>query len=91
MGGDGGVIAVKRAYLRACVDAKDEEGKEQQNRDNQIDRARLCALTAQPLGDHIVSCELGNLYNKEALIGFLLTKRLAKSCIHVENDLTFYT
>lgn len=69
MGGDGGVIAVKRAYLRACVDAKVDEGKEQQTRDNQIDRTRLCALTSQILGDHVVACELGNLYNKEAVIG----------------------
>lgn len=36
-----------------------------------------CAITQEPLRAPIVSCELGNLYNKESLLEFLLDKESA--------------
>ncbi|CAG9313588.1 unnamed protein product [Blepharisma stoltei] len=78
MGNDGGSIA-KRSDL-----AKDKK------RPLKIDkaalraaRARLCALTQEPLAPPIVACKLGFLFNKPNLLIALSQKSLPKSLQHI--------
>ncbi|KAH9022661.1 DUF602-domain-containing protein [Lactarius hengduanensis] len=63
MGNDGGSIPDRR------------DPPEQADKANQT-RARwfFCALSKRPLQEPIVSCELGKLYNKDAMIEFLLDR-----------------
>ena len=44
-----------------------------------------CCLTQEPLRKRIVCCELGRLYNKEAIIEKLLDKALAGTIRSVEH------
>merc|ERR1719206_503841 len=46
-------------------------------------RMSLCFLSQQELRDPVVACRLGNLYNKEALIGALLNKSVPEDIGHV--------
>jgi len=72
MGGDGGSIP-RRIEL-----VKTKQKDEQLQRDFEVGaRWNLCALSQQPLREPIVACELGRLYNKEALIEALLNKTIA--------------
>ncbi|KAI5118658.1 hypothetical protein M0805_001031 [Coniferiporia weirii] len=69
MGNDGGSIPDRRDLVRT-------KGKaEQADKANQT-RARwfFCALSKRPLQEPIVSCALGKLYNKDALLEYLLDK-----------------
>mmetsp|Transcript_6620 Transcript_6620/g.11103 ORF Transcript_6620/g.11103 Transcript_6620/m.11103 type:complete len:320 (+) Transcript_6620:82-1041(+) len=82
MGGDGGVIATKRAFVRgAKSDDKDQEQKSLKH--HQVMRTRTCALSSELLQEPIVCCELGNLYNKEAVLQALLEKKLPSSFSHI--------
>jgi len=69
MGNDGGSIPDRRDLVRNKPKA------EQADKANQT-RARwfFCALSKRPLQEPVVSCELGKLYNKDALIEFLLDR-----------------
>ncbi|KAL5495834.1 RTF2 [Sanghuangporus weigelae] len=69
MGNDGGSIPDRRDLVRTKVKA------EQADKANQT-RARwfYCALSKRPLEEPIVSCALGKLYNKDALLEYLLDK-----------------
>ncbi|CAL1696888.1 unnamed protein product [Somion occarium] len=69
MGNDGGSIPDRRDLVRNKPKA------EQADKANQT-RARwlFCALSKNKLQDPVVSCALGRLYNKVALIEFLLDK-----------------
>jgi len=69
MGNDGGSIPDRRDLVRNKPKA------EQADKANQT-RARwfFCALSKRPLQEPIVSCELGKLYNKDAVIEFLLDR-----------------
>jgi len=69
MGNDGGSIPDRRDLVRSKPKA------EQADKANQT-RARwfFCALSKRPLQEPIVSCDLGKLYNKDALIEFLLDR-----------------
>lgn len=51
--------------------------------ENRANRLQTCILTQQPLREPIVACRLGNLYNKEALIGALLNKSMPAELSHV--------
>eukprot|EP00443_Scrippsiella_acuminata_P035064 CAMPEP_0115367038 /NCGR_PEP_ID=MMETSP0270-20121206/105114_1 /TAXON_ID=71861 /ORGANISM="Scrippsiella trochoidea, Strain CCMP3099" /LENGTH=46 /DNA_ID= /DNA_START= /DNA_END= /DNA_ORIENTATION= len=42
-----------------------------------------CWLSQETLRDPVVACRLGNLYNKEALIGALLNKSVPQEVAHV--------
>eukprot|EP01035_Chromulina_nebulosa_P024129 gene24129-31352_t len=75
MGGDGGVIANQRKYLRSCAEAKTTEA-EVVERDALIERTKFCSFSSQPLTEPIVACQLGLLYNKEALLNALIDKSL---------------
>eukprot|EP01036_Dinobryon_divergens_P025089 gene25090-33604_t len=74
MGGDGGVIATQRKFVRGAKNDEKEDGKNVKQ--NQIIRSTTCALSAEPLQEPIVSCELGNLFNKAAILTALLDKSL---------------
>ncbi|KAF8904970.1 Rtf2 RING-finger-domain-containing protein [Mucidula mucida] len=69
MGNDGGSIPDRRDLVRNKPKA------EQADKANQT-RARWfsCALSKKPLHQPIVSCALGKLYNKDAIIEYLLDK-----------------
>ncbi|EIW86089.1 DUF602-domain-containing protein [Coniophora puteana RWD-64-598 SS2] len=69
MGNDGGSIPDRRDLVKAKPKA------EQADKANQV-RARwfFCALSKKPLAEPIVSCALGKLYNKDAIIEYLLDK-----------------
>jgi hypothetical protein len=69
MGNDGGSIPDRRDLVRTKPKA------EQADKANQT-RARwfFCALSKKKLQEPVVSCALGKLYNKDALIEFLLDR-----------------
>ncbi|KAI0078545.1 DUF602-domain-containing protein [Panus rudis PR-1116 ss-1] len=69
MGNDGGSIPDRRDLVRSKPKA------EQADRANQT-RARwfFCALSKKELREPIVSCALGKLYNKDALLEYLLDR-----------------
>lgn len=69
MGNDGGSIPDRRDLVRSKPKA------EQADKANQT-RARWfsCALSKRPLREPIVSCALGKLYNKDALLEYLLDR-----------------
>jgi hypothetical protein len=69
MGNDGGSIPDRRDLVKSKPKA------EQADKQNQV-RARwfFCALSKRPLQEPIVSCALGKLYNKDALLEYLLDK-----------------
>jgi len=69
MGNDGGSIPDRRDLVKSKPKA------EQADKANQT-RARwfFCALSKRPLQEPIVSCALGKLYNKDAIIEYLLDK-----------------
>jgi len=69
MGCDGGTIP-KRHEL--CKTKKKPEEKDKDSVRNT--KWTTCALTSQPLKEPVVACQLGRLYNKDALIEFLLDK-----------------
>jgi len=85
MGGDGGVIAVNRSFLRQCGDGflneADRGGVDERER-KQL-RTKVCAVSNEALKEPIVACELGYLYNKDALLTALLNKTLNPTFSHV--------
>jgi hypothetical protein len=83
MGGDGGVIATQRAFARG-VGKSDEAKRDNKNiRDEQTARATTCALTNEILQSPLVSCELGNIFNKEAILTALIEKRVPDELSHI--------
>ncbi|KDQ51317.1 hypothetical protein JAAARDRAFT_62533 [Jaapia argillacea MUCL 33604] len=69
MGNDGGSIPDRRDLVRTKKKA------EQADKANQT-RAKwfFCALSKRPLQEPVVSCQLGRLYNKDALVEYLLDR-----------------
>eukprot|EP01069_Polyplicarium_translucidae_P006844 Polyplicarium_translucidae@DN302_c0_g1_i1.p1 len=100
MGGDGGSIpgradVVKTRGLRFVrnlggmgytpntqVRAADESYSKNQER---ALRWKNCALTTNPLRKPVVACRLGRIYNKEALIEVLLSKKRPDSVKHIRS------
>jgi len=92
MGGDGGVVATNRRYLRGAG-AADKVGNStsggsgdpadvQRNQERQAyEILTTCALTKHKLStkDKIVACRYGRLYLKEAAIQALLERKANKS------------
>ncbi|KAH8101465.1 Rtf2 RING-finger-domain-containing protein [Cristinia sonorae] len=69
MGNDGGSIPDRRDLVRNKPKA------EQADKANQLRAAWFfCALSKKPLQEPIVSCPLGKLYNKDAILEYLLDK-----------------
>ncbi|CCO27907.1 Protein RTF2 homolog OS=Gallus gallus GN=RTFDC1 PE=2 SV=1 [Rhizoctonia solani AG-1 IB] len=69
MGNDGGSIPDRRDLVRTKAKA------EQADKNNLILAAWFfCALSKRPLQEPVVSCVIGKLYNKDAVIEFLLDR-----------------
>mmetsp|Transcript_7074 Transcript_7074/g.7785 ORF Transcript_7074/g.7785 Transcript_7074/m.7785 type:complete len:289 (-) Transcript_7074:156-1022(-) len=73
MGNDGGSIPRRIEMVK-------EKPKEYKTENSALARKRatLCTMTNQRLAKHIAVCKLGNLYNKEAVVGHLLKKTMPK-------------
>uniref|UniRef100_M4BR49 Uncharacterized protein n=1 Tax=Hyaloperonospora arabidopsidis (strain Emoy2) TaxID=559515 RepID=M4BR49_HYAAE len=83
MGNDGGVIAVKRKFMRhANVKTRGEKADVDALR---LEKARTCALSSQPLQEPVVACRLGNLLNKQTVIEHLLAKSMPKHLAHISS------
>jgi hypothetical protein len=81
MGNDGGVIAVQRKFMRhANPKAKSEKADQEELR---VLKSQTCALSEEPLQEPIVACQLGNLYNKVALLERLLARTLPEKFQHI--------
>ncbi|KAG8962284.1 hypothetical protein FRC03_004396 [Tulasnella sp. 419] len=84
MGNDGGSIPDRRDLVKSKPKA------EQADKNNQTIAAWFfCALSKRPLQEPIVSCALGKLYNKDALIEYLLDKSMygdgEEICGHIKS------
>lgn len=83
MGNDGGVIAVKRKFMRhANIKARGEKKDLEELRREQ---ARTCALSGEPLREPVVACRMGNLVNKQALLERLLARDVPQKLAHVKS------
>lgn len=72
MGCDGGTIPRRDELVRT------KQKPEQKDKDAEaVAKWKHCAITQEELRQPIVSCELGRLYNKEAVIEYLLSKDAA--------------
>ena len=80
MGCDGGSIPLRADMIRV----KKKKGVVE--RDVELDiKWKKCALTGDPLREPVVSCELGQLYNKEAVLEMLLSKSKPELASHVRS------
>lgn len=73
MGCDGGTIPKRNEIVKSKQSV--------QNRDKNADRSakyQFCALSGLKLKKPIVSCQLGRLYNKDAIIEYLLDRSIQK-------------
>ncbi|CEG45286.1 Uncharacterized conserved protein [Plasmopara halstedii] len=81
MGNDGGVIAVKRKFMRhANVKSRGEQAEQEVLR---LEKSRTCALSSEQLREPVVACRLGNLFNKQALLENLLAKSIPERFCHI--------
>lgn len=80
-GNDGGVIASQRAFL---VKVAVTEKKRDYGHVNAI-RFSTCALTSEPLRAPVACDELGSLYNKDAVVQYLLEKRDVPAFSHLRS------
>ncbi|KAL0589309.1 hypothetical protein ABG067_002528 [Albugo candida] len=83
MGNDGGVIAVKRKFMRHAQGEKKQEKAEQELVRRQ--KIQHCALSEEPLREPIVACRLGNLYNKQVLLEHLLARTIPDQFQHIKS------
>ena len=84
MGGDGGVVATNRTYMRgagsACHTADSKRAsasaKAEAERNSIIETMKTCAITGNKLNykEEIVACPYGKLYGKEAAVKALLRR-----------------
>jgi len=70
MGCDGGTIPKRHELVRTR-----QKPEEKDPDSDRVTTWQYCALTNQLLKEPIVACELGKLYNKDAIIEFLLDKK----------------
>lgn len=80
MGGDGGVVATNRKYMRGAGSADhtgDHERSKQQQTINMAEAMSTCAMTKTklPKDSPIVACPYGRLYSKEAAVQALLRRK----------------
>ena len=81
MGGDGGTITNDRKFVRGIYKSDEDKGKNLTQ--HQVLRSKLCAQSNQKLCEPIVACEMGNLYNKEAMLTALIDKTLNPTHAHI--------
>lgn len=81
MGGDGGVIASNRRYMRGAgaADHTADSSRAQNEKASLQERMQTCHLTKVPLNfssqQNIVACPYGRLYSKEAAVEALLRRK----------------
>ena len=79
MGGDGGVIASNRRYMRGAgtADHTGDASRACTQKTSAKERMRTCHLTKAPLdlAQQIVACPYGRLYSKEAAVEALLRRK----------------
>jgi hypothetical protein len=80
MGGDGGVIASNRKYMRGAGSADhtaDARRDKNDEKESMLERMRTCHVTKTPLSfrQSIVACAYGRLYSKEAAVEALLRRK----------------
>lgn len=80
MGCDGGSIPRRDELVKL-------KKKEEKPDPNEVERIKWssCAISKEPLKEPIVACELGFIYNKEAVIRHLLDKTMDNSFKHIRN------
>lgn len=80
MGCDGGSIPRRDELVKLKKKAEKVDP-------NEIERIKwfTCALSNEKLKEPIVTCELGHLYNKEAVINCLLNKNMDEKFSHIRN------
>ena len=83
MGGDGGTYVTGRQFIRACKTDIPEEDAAKSVKERQRRRATTCAQSGFPLEEPVVMCQLGNLFNKEAIITALINKNLNTQFSHI--------
>lgn len=84
MGGDGGVVATNRRYMRGAGSASltgdskraSSSSIAEAERESMLEIMKTCAITGNPLNynEEIVSCPYGKLYGKEAAVKALLRR-----------------
>ncbi|XP_046919404.2 replication termination factor 2 [Dermatophagoides farinae] len=82
MGCDGGTIPRRDELVRT------KKKKEAKDKEAEIAaKWKYCAISSKDLTKPIVSCELGRLYNKDAVIEYLLNKEAPNSSLlsHIRN------
>ena len=84
MGGDGGALASREIM----VGKAQKRGLQQDIRLTNHGKTTNCAISGLPLKRPIVACELGMLYNKEAVLTFLLDMAQLKSDSSPTHDLS---
>jgi len=93
MGGDGGVVATNRKYMRGAG-AADHTGDYQHHKQQQVDNTAreimtTCAWTKEKLktddDNPIVACSYGRLYQKEAIVQALLQRKQQSQLEGVED------
>ena len=70
MGGDGGSIPTRSDLVKL----KDKEKKADPHEQQKI-RWSYCTMSNQPLAEPVVADELGNLYNKEHVLKYLVDRK----------------
>lgn len=83
MGGDGGTYVTGRQFIRACKTDVETEDASKSIKDKQRRRALYCAQSGCVLEEPVVMCQLGNLFNKEAIITALINKTLNSLFSHI--------
>ncbi|XP_010453088.1 PREDICTED: protein RTF2 homolog [Camelina sativa] len=82
-GGDGGATGAESrdCYLNMYAEKKPDKVDPNEQR---LSKWLNCALSNEPLAEPCVIDLLGNLFNKEALVHAMLSKRLPKQFSHIE-------
>jgi hypothetical protein len=85
MGGDGGVVAVKKQYMHGggVSDPDSRKNDKLSTKDTQSLRTHACPLSGEALVEPIVACELGHLYSKESILQCLLDKSFPSDFCHI--------
>ena len=78
---------MQRKYMRGLGNKMGEKPSEEMNkRLRALIRSRVCAVSGEALRDPIVACELGHLYNKEAVLLALLERTLNPAFAHIRGN-----
>lgn len=83
MGGDGGVKATQRRFVRGTADSILDRADALNAKEKRIRQANACAQSGNRLQEPIVACELGYLFNKDDLLQALLHKHLNEAFAHI--------